>query len=72
VRRGVYTGALGILAWSGDLELSIAIRTAQVVRGIASFGVGGGITLDSEAEAEWQESLDKARPFLEVTREGRP
>ncbi len=72
VRRGAYTGALGILGWSGDLELSIAIRTAQVVRGIASFGVGGGITLDSEAEAEWQESLDKARPFLDVTGEGRP
>jgi len=69
VRRGVYTGALGVLEFGGDMELSIAIRTATLSGHVARYGVGGGITLASDPEAEWQESMDKAAPFVEVIRE---
>ena len=70
VRRGVYTGALGVIERSGAMELSIAIRTATLGGGVASYGAGGGITLDSDPEGEWLETLDKARPFLELAGEG--
>ena len=66
VRRGVYTGALGVIERSGAMELSIAIRTATLSGGEMHYGAGGGITLDSEAWSEWLETLDKARPFLQV------
>ncbi len=64
VPRGVYTGALGVLEPGGRMNLSIAIRTATLRDGVARFGVGGGITLASDPQGEWQESLDKAQPFL--------
>jgi len=66
MRRGVYTGALGVIERSGAMELSIAIRTATLSGGEMHYGAGGGITLDSDARSEWLETLDKARPFLEV------
>jgi para-aminobenzoate synthetase component I len=68
VRRGVYTGALGILAFHGDMELSIAIRTAMVRAGRVHYGTGGGITLASDPEAEWSETEDKARAFVRALR----
>jgi para-aminobenzoate synthetase component 1 len=64
VRRGVYTGAIGILGFHGDLELSVAIRTAVLRGGYATYGTGGGITLASVAHDEWRESELKAAPFL--------
>jgi para-aminobenzoate synthetase component I len=67
VRRGVYTGALGMLTFEGDAELSVAIRTAVLRDGVARYGTGGGITLASDPEAEWQETLDKAAAFLRAT-----
>ncbi|MSR22492.1 MAG: aminodeoxychorismate synthase component I [Gemmatimonadetes bacterium] len=64
VRRGVYTGALGILSFDGSMDLSVAIRTAVVRDGRASYGTGAGITLPSDAEAEWQETEEKALAFV--------
>jgi para-aminobenzoate synthetase component 1 len=66
VRRGVYTGAMGILGFHGDAELSVAIRTAVLRDGRAHYGTGGGITLGSDPAAEWEETEDKARAFLRV------
>jgi para-aminobenzoate synthetase component I len=65
--RGVYSGALGLVSFRGEMELSISIRTAVLARGIAWYGTGGGITLASDPEAEWQESLVKARAFFHAT-----
>lgn len=62
--RGVYTGTLGLVTFQGDAEFSIAIRTAVVAAGEAWYGTGGGVTLASDPEAEWEESLAKAAPFL--------
>jgi len=60
-RRGVYTGAIGYLCFSGDMDVNIVIRTVIVKGGIAYFQVGGGIVADSEPEAEYEETLDKGR-----------
>ncbi|MGH7644186.1 MAG: aminodeoxychorismate synthase component I, partial [Gemmatimonadales bacterium] len=60
VRRHLYTGSIGYLDWSGDADWSIAIRTAVVTPEAAHFAAGGGITADSDPEAEYRETLDKA------------
>jgi para-aminobenzoate synthetase component 1 len=59
--RGVYTGAIGYLCFSGDMDVNIVIRTLVVMNGTAYFQVGGAIVADSDPEAEYQETLDKAR-----------
>ena len=64
--RGVYTGAIGYLCFSGDMDTNIVIRTMVVKDGWAHFQVGGGIVADSEPEAEYQETLDKARALIRV------
>ncbi|MCR6487291.1 aminodeoxychorismate synthase component I [Amycolatopsis sp. OK19-0408] len=61
--RGVYTGAVGLLSPAAGLELNVAIRTFEIASGAISLGVGGGITADSDPEAEWQECLHKAAPL---------
>ncbi len=60
-RRGVYTGSIGYLGFDGDMDLNIVIRTILAKGGRAYFQVGGGIVYDSEPEAEYRETLDKAR-----------
>jgi para-aminobenzoate synthetase component 1 len=61
--RGVYTGAVGLASPAAGLELNVAIRTFEIASGEISLGVGGGITADSDPEAEWQECLHKAAPL---------
>ncbi|HET6704811.1 aminodeoxychorismate synthase component I [Amycolatopsis sp.] len=61
--RGVYTGAIGLVSPAAGLELNVAIRTFEIAGGEIALGVGGGITADSDPEAEWQECLHKAAPL---------
>jgi len=63
-RRGVYCGAIGWLGFNGDMDTSIAIRTLVSSEGRLRFWAGGGIVADSQAEAEYQECLDKAAALL--------
>jgi para-aminobenzoate synthetase component 1 len=63
-RRSVYTGSIGYLSFNGDLDLNIAIRTFLVKEGRAYFQVGGAVVYDSDPEAEYQETLDKARALI--------
>jgi len=63
-RRGVYCGSLGYLSVTGDMDTSIAIRTAVARHGNLYFQAGGGIVADSEPEAEYRETLDKARGII--------
>ena len=65
-RRSVYTGAIGYLGFDGGMDSSIVIRTFIVKDGKAYFQVGGGIVWDSNPEAEYQETLDKARALIEA------
>ncbi|HEY4133446.1 MAG TPA: aminodeoxychorismate synthase component I [Gemmatimonadaceae bacterium] len=60
--RGVYCGAMGIVKPGGDCVFNVAIRTLIVDRetGVAEYGVGGGITIDSTTTGEYDELLAKA------------
>jgi para-aminobenzoate synthetase component 1 len=60
VRRHIYTGAIGWIGWDGDADWNIAIRTATATPDAIHWSAGGGITGDSEPEAEYAESLAKA------------
>ncbi|MFC4605444.1 aminodeoxychorismate synthase component I [Rhodococcus kronopolitis] len=63
--RGVYCGTVGFAAAHAGVELNVAIRTVEFdSHGNATLGVGGGITIDSDPDAEWQECLDKASSIL--------
>lgn len=57
--RGVYSGAVGYLDFSGEMDTCIALRTLVYKDGVASLQAGGGIVADSTAEGEYQESLHK-------------
>ena len=65
--RGIYTGAVALLS-PRRAQLSVAIRTATIdrVRGVARYGVGGGIVWDSEVAAEYEECRTKARVLRTV------
>lgn len=65
--RGAYTGVLGVVDARGRLMTSLLIRTwLRPDRGPGALHVGGGIVVDSDAEAEWQETLHKAAAFGDV------
>ena len=67
-RRGVYCGTIGLASPVAGTELNVAIRTVEFdSTGDAVLGVGGGITADSDPEAEWQECLHKAAPTVELS-----
>jgi para-aminobenzoate synthetase component I len=68
--RGVYTGAIGLASPLAGLELNVAIRTFELHSGRIWLGVGGGITADSDPQAEWQECLHKAAPLETLLRRG--
>jgi para-aminobenzoate synthetase/4-amino-4-deoxychorismate lyase len=65
--RGVYTGAIGFVAPSGDsgpvASFSVGIRTVVIdaETGDAEYGIGGGVTYDSDAQAEYEEAALKSR-----------
>ncbi len=65
-RRGVYCGAIGYLGYNGDMDTNIAIRTLVWSGDTLHFWAGGGIVADSEAEAEYQECLDKAAAVIRL------
>lgn len=61
--RGVYTGAIGFISPDNKAQFNVAIRTAVIDRQAnrISYGVGSGVVWDSEADAEYEECLLKAR-----------
>ena len=63
-KRGVYGGAVGVWGFNNDMDLAIAIRTAVIRNNTLYVQSGGGIVADSEEEAEWQETQNKARAVL--------
>ena len=71
-RRGVYCGTVGMASPLAGCELNVAIRTVEFdADGGAVLGVGGGITADSDPDAEWQECLDKAAPIVGAAHDSR-
>ena len=71
--RGVYTGAIGAIL-PGEAQFNVAIRTAVIdrARGTATYGVGSGIVWDSDAAAEYDECLLKARVLSARPADARP
>jgi para-aminobenzoate synthetase component 1 len=61
VRRGPYTGALGWIGPDGGMRTSILIRTFVADGRRLTLHVGGGITWGSDPDAEWDETVAKAR-----------
>ena len=62
--RGVYTGGIGYIGLDGSVCLNIAIRTIIIKNQMAFAQTGGGIVADSDPEAEWDETITKARALL--------
>ena len=66
VQRGPYTGSIGILGFTGDMDLNIVIRTFVLTGGRAHVQVGAGIVADSDPAREYDETLHKARALLKA------
>jgi anthranilate synthase component I len=64
VKRGIYAGAVGYLGFHGNMDVAIALRTAVVKDGMLHVQAGGGVVADSQPDAEWQETQNKARALL--------
>jgi len=62
--RSVYTGSIGFVGIDGNVCLNIAIRTVIIKGGRAFAQTGGGIVADSDPQAEWDETITKARALL--------
>jgi len=65
-RRSIYTGSIGYISFSGNMDLNIAIRTILVHDQRACFQVGGAVVYDSNPECEYQETLHKAKALLDA------
>lgn len=68
--RHIYTGSIGFIAPNGDMQFNVAIRTALIDKNLArvEYGMGGGITTQSEAVKEYDECQLKT----EIIRQERP
>jgi anthranilate synthase component 1 len=64
VKRGVYAGAVGYLAWNGNMDTAIAIRTAVIKDGMLHIQAGAGIVYDSVPRNEWNETMNKGRAMF--------
>jgi anthranilate synthase component 1 len=64
VKRGVYAGAVGYLAWNGNMDTAIAIRTAVIKDGTLHVQAGAGIVYDSVPQLEWDETMNKGRALF--------
>jgi anthranilate synthase component 1 len=64
VKRGVYSGAVGYISWSGNLDTAIAIRTAVIKDKTLHIQAGAGIVYDSVPRNEWDETMNKGRAIF--------
>lgn len=64
VKRGVYSGAVGYISWSGNLDTAIAIRTAVIKNKTLHIQAGAGIVYDSVPRNEWDETMNKGRAIF--------
>jgi anthranilate synthase component 1 len=64
VKRGIYSGAVGYISWSGNMDTAIAIRTAVIKNEQLYIQAGAGIVYDSVPANEWAETMNKARAIF--------
>ena len=72
VKRGIYAGSIGYLDFSGNLDLSIVIRTLVLTCGRCYFSVGGAVVADSDPGEEYAETLAKAQALIAALRTVQP
>ncbi len=67
-RRGIYSGSIGYFDENGDFDFNVVIRTIlyNQSKSYLSFHTGGAITIDANAESEYQECLTKASAILKA------
>lgn len=58
-RRGFYSGCVGYVAYTGNMDMALSLRTVAVRNGRVYMQAGGGIVYDSTADFEYQETLNK-------------
>lgn len=63
-QRGIYSGVVGYIDFNGNADGAIAIRSALVKDGVAHLNAGAGVVYDSDPEAEYEETRNKARSVL--------
>ena len=63
-KRGVYAGGVGYFSAGGDMDTCIALRTGVVKDGTLYVQAGGGVVYDSDPQAEYQETVNKARSLI--------
>lgn len=68
-RRGVYGGAVGYFSANGSMDTCIALRTAVVKNKKIYIQAGGGVVADSDPEAEYQETVNKAKALVRAAQE---
>ena len=68
-KRGVYAGAIGYFSANGSMDTCIALRTAVVMDGTMYVQAGGGIVADSDPNAEFEESRNKAKALIRAAEE---
>jgi anthranilate synthase component I len=60
-KRGIYGGGVGYFSAGGDMDMCIALRTGVLKDGNLYMQAGGGVVFDSDPEAEFEETVNKAR-----------
>jgi anthranilate synthase component 1 len=68
-RRGIYGGCVGYFGANGAMDTCIALRTAVLKEGLMHVQAGGGVVADSDPEAEYQETVNKARALIRAAEE---
>jgi anthranilate synthase component 1 len=63
-KRGPYAGTVGYFAANGSMDTCIVLRTAIVKDGVMHVQAGGGVVADSDPEAEYQETVNKAKALM--------
>ena len=64
VKRSFYGGCIGYFSANGNMDTAIALRTGLVKDGMLHVQAGGGIVAESDAEMEFQESVNKAKALM--------
>ena len=68
-RRGFYGGCVGYFSANGSMDTCIALRTGMIKDGTLYVQAGGGVVADSDPEAEYQETVNKAKALLRAAEE---
>jgi len=65
-KRGCYGGAVGYFSFTGNMDMCITIRTMLIKDGMLNIQAGGGVVADSDPDAEYQETVNKAKALMKA------